>query len=66
MLVRVQERLAEMWSEEKDAAGEGSGVVWRWWEWIGSGDFLDDLKLLQDGTLRSVTSLRTVSGDHRN
>jgi E3 ubiquitin-protein ligase RNF14 len=41
-----------MWEEEKELAGEGSGVIWKWWEWIGNGEFLSDLSLIQDGQLR--------------
>jgi len=48
-------RLETMWSEDKELAGEGSGVIWRWWEWIGSGECLLDLGLLKDDVLRYVT-----------
>jgi len=52
--IQIEQRIVEMWSEDREAAGEGSGVIWRWWEWIGSGEFLSDLGLLQDDTLRYV------------
>jgi E3 ubiquitin-protein ligase RNF14 len=53
--VEIEHRLETMWSEDKELAGEGSGVIWRWWEWIGSGECLSDLGLLKDDALRYVT-----------
>jgi E3 ubiquitin-protein ligase RNF14 len=52
--VEIEHRLENMWSEDKELAGEGSGVIWRWWEWIGSGECLLDLGLLKDDVLRYV------------
>lgn len=42
----IQNKLGEMWEEEREMTGEGVGVVWRWWEWIAAGDFLGDLKMM--------------------
>jgi E3 ubiquitin-protein ligase RNF14 len=53
--VEIEHRLETMWSEDKELAGEGSGVIWRWWEWIGSGECLSDLGLLKNDVLRYVT-----------
>ena len=50
--MEIEHRLETMWTEDKAAAGEGSGVIWRWWEWIGSGECLYDLGLLKDDVLR--------------
>ena len=44
-----------MWQEEADSSGEGSGVLWRYWEWVGSGEFLTDLDLLQIDHLKYVS-----------
>jgi E3 ubiquitin-protein ligase RNF14 len=52
MLTTVQERLHTFWDEEKEF---GAGVLWRWWEWIGGGVFLEDLGLLQHGQLTLPT-----------
>jgi E3 ubiquitin-protein ligase RNF14 len=52
--MEIDQRITAMWSEDREAAGEGSGVIWRWWEWIGSGECLSDLGLLQGETLRYV------------
>lgn len=51
-LVEIEHRLETMWTEDKETAGEGSGVIWRWWEWIGSGECLSDLGLLKGDVLR--------------
>lgn len=53
--MEIEHRLETMWSEDKELAGEGSGVIWRWWEWIGSGECLTDLGLLKDDVLRYAT-----------
>lgn len=50
VLANVQERLAVLWADEA-AGGQGVGVLWSWWEWVGSGQFLEDLGLLVDHTL---------------
>jgi E3 ubiquitin-protein ligase RNF14 len=52
--LEIERRLGMMWGEDKEIAGEGSGVIWRWWEWIGSGECLTDLGLLKEDTLRYV------------
>jgi E3 ubiquitin-protein ligase RNF14 len=52
VLAHVGDRLRTMWQEDQEVMGEGSGVVWRWWEWVGSGDFLSDFGLAQDASLR--------------
>ena len=41
-----------MWTEDKEMTGEGSAVVWKWWEWIGSGEILDDLRMMENGVLK--------------
>lgn len=43
-----------MWDEERDLLGEGAGVLWKWWEWVGSGEFMVDLGLIKDGQLEYV------------
>jgi E3 ubiquitin-protein ligase RNF14 len=58
-LTELEGRILTMWAEDKEMTGEGSGVIWRWWEWIGSGEFLSDLGLLQGDTLRYVTTIGT-------
>lgn len=50
ILAHVQERLAVLWKDEA-IGGEGIGVLWSWWEWIGSGSFLEDLGLIVDHVL---------------
>lgn len=52
----IQERLASYWREERELSGEGSGVIWKWWEWIGTGEFLSDLGLLHGDQLHLSTS----------
>ncbi|KAI0995022.1 hypothetical protein K3495_g13158, partial [Podosphaera aphanis] len=58
--IQIEQRIVDMWSEDREAAGEGSGVIWRWWEWIGSGEFLSDLGLLQGDTLRLQPGANTL------
>jgi E3 ubiquitin-protein ligase RNF14 len=41
----LQDRLASLWKEDVEVSGEGTGVLWRWWEWIANGDFLYDLTM---------------------
>jgi E3 ubiquitin-protein ligase RNF14 len=53
-LARLEDRVREFWEEEKAVVGEGAGVIWRWWEWIGAGEFLTDLGYIADGQLRYV------------
>lgn len=48
----ISDKLGKMWEEDKESIGEGSGVIWKWWEWVGNGDFLIDLNLIQDAQLR--------------
>jgi E3 ubiquitin-protein ligase RNF14 len=50
VLLLAQERLGELWADEA-AGGEGVGVLWSWWEWLGSGEFLTAVGLLVDDTL---------------
>jgi E3 ubiquitin-protein ligase RNF14 len=45
-------KLKGLWEEEKEIAGEGQGVLWRWWEWVGTGEFLTELGFIKDGQLR--------------
>lgn len=52
MLSKVQERLAAMWASEREVAGEGLGVLWTWFDWITSSEFLTDLGLLNNGVLQ--------------
>lgn len=51
-LQAVQDKLRAMWAEEKESMGEGAGVLWRWWEWVGTGEFLVDLGLMDGSDLR--------------
>jgi len=51
-LTRIQEKLFHLWEEDKAVAGEGSGVLWKWWEWVGSGEFLNDLDYMKGGELQ--------------
>lgn len=52
--VDLERRLESMWAEDKKLAGEGTGVIWRWWEWLGSGECFTDLGLLRNDVLRYV------------
>ncbi len=52
MLKQVQDKLRDMWDEEKANAGEGIGVLWKWWDWVGGGEFLPDLGLVEGGELQ--------------
>ncbi|KAI9635251.1 uncharacterized protein MKK02DRAFT_27103 [Dioszegia hungarica] len=45
-LQAVQNKLGVMWTEEKEAMSEGSGVLWKWWDWIGTGEFLAELGMM--------------------
>jgi E3 ubiquitin-protein ligase RNF14 len=45
-LQAVQNKLGVMWAEEKEAMGEGAGVLWKWWDWIGTGEFLTELGMM--------------------
>lgn len=51
-LVKVENRIKDLWEEEHAIAGEGAGVIWRWWEWIGLGEFLTDLGYIDGGHMR--------------
>jgi E3 ubiquitin-protein ligase RNF14 len=51
-LTKLSTKLGEMWIEEKEMSGEGQGVLWKFWDWVGSGDFLYEVGLLSDGVLR--------------
>lgn len=54
----LETRLSSMWEEEREAlGGEGAGVVWRWWEWVGTGEFLSELGMMHDGRLRWIPCL---------
>ncbi len=48
---QVQDRLVQMWEDEKAMMGEGTWVVWKWWDWVESGEFLSDLGLLRGDEL---------------
>ncbi|WVR05929.1 hypothetical protein IAU60_002955 [Kwoniella sp. DSM 27419] len=48
----VQDKLTEYYEEEREMMGEGTGVLWRWWEWVSLGIFTDDLGMIQGGTLK--------------
>ena len=52
VLYKIGSKIEELWLEDRDVTGEGNGIIWAWWEWIGSGQFLEDLDLLQNGQLR--------------
>ncbi|CAD6568962.1 MAG: translation termination inhibitor protein itt1 [Tremellales sp. Tagirdzhanova-0007] len=41
-LKQLQDILVEMWQEEKALIGEGTGILWRWCDWVGNGIFLSD------------------------
>ena len=51
-LSSVQRRIAQMWAEDKAGSDEGAGVIWKWWDWIGTGEFLADLKYSQGDSIR--------------
>lgn len=51
-LAQVQDKISQMWTDDKEMTGEGSAVVWKWWEWIGSGEFLVDLGMMKNGVLQ--------------
>jgi E3 ubiquitin-protein ligase RNF14 len=55
VLAKVGARLQEHWEEENELGGEGTGVIWRWWDWVSSATFLDELGILSDGTLTLST-----------
>ena len=50
-LRKLQGRLGALWEEEKQAIGQGTGVIWRWWEWISSGEAFTDIGISHDNTL---------------
>ncbi|WVQ97419.1 hypothetical protein IAU59_004532 [Kwoniella sp. CBS 9459] len=65
ILKSVTNKLSQFWEEEKEACGEGMGVIWKWWEWVGTGEFMSELGLIQDGTLHlSVPPMITPSTFH--
>jgi E3 ubiquitin-protein ligase RNF14 len=47
-----------MWAEERDISGEGAGILWKWWDWVANGDFLEDLGLMKNGELGYVFAMR--------
>ncbi|WVQ70866.1 hypothetical protein IAR50_000391 [Cryptococcus sp. DSM 104548] len=53
--------LGPMWREEKEAMGEGQGVLWKWMEWIVSGDCLVDSGKIVDGVLNLSVPPTTTS-----
>ncbi|WVQ82772.1 hypothetical protein IAT38_004904 [Cryptococcus sp. DSM 104549] len=55
LLRRIEAKLGEMWVEEKEVMGEGTGVLWKWWEWVVNGDFLTDVNMMKAGTLELPT-----------
>ncbi|WVW82357.1 hypothetical protein I302_104364 [Kwoniella bestiolae CBS 10118] len=64
-LRQVQDKLQEMWEEEKKGFGEGVGVIWKWWEWVGNGDFLTDLGMFNGPALElSIPPMLTPSTFH--
>ncbi|GMK54875.1 hypothetical protein CspeluHIS016_0114610 [Cutaneotrichosporon spelunceum] len=54
VLTLAQERLRQLWEEEA-SSGDGVGVLWSWWDWLGNGHFLEDAGLLVDHTLTLST-----------
>ncbi|WVQ62143.1 uncharacterized protein L199_000281 [Kwoniella botswanensis] len=64
----IQDKLSEMWEEEGEiygGEGQGVGVIWKWWEWIGNGDFLTDLGMFNGPILElSVPPMLTPSTFH--
>ncbi|KAK8865969.1 hypothetical protein IAR55_001118 [Kwoniella newhampshirensis] len=65
VLKEVQDKLVDLWTEEKDSCGEGMGVLWKWWDWVGNGDFLSDMGMLKGYTLEfSVPPMLTTSAFH--
>lgn len=61
VLAHVADRMRTMWQEEIDASGESSGVVWKWWEWVGTGDFLSEVGVASGPILR-WDQLATLEG----
>ena len=51
-LGKLSDRIQELWEEEQAIAGEGAGVIWRWWDWIGLGEFLTELEYIENNHLR--------------
>ncbi|OCF41788.1 hypothetical protein I317_04394 [Kwoniella heveanensis CBS 569] len=51
VLRAITDKLGQYWAEEKEACGEGVGVIWKWWEWVGTGEFLSELVMIKDNTL---------------
>ncbi|WWD17839.1 hypothetical protein CI109_102283 [Kwoniella shandongensis] len=65
VLKDVQDKLNELWTEETEIGGEGMGVLWKWWEWVGNGEFLSDLGMIKGDTVElSVPSMLTPSAFH--
>ncbi|CAK9785861.1 hypothetical protein CC85DRAFT_206438 [Cutaneotrichosporon oleaginosum] len=50
VLTCAQERLGKFWADEA-VGGECVGVLWSWWEWLASGEFLIEVGLLADQAL---------------
>ncbi|WWC66318.1 uncharacterized protein I206_100219 [Kwoniella pini CBS 10737] len=64
-LRQIQNKLVEMWDEEKQLNDEGMGIIWRWWEWVGTGDFLTDLEMYNGSSLElSISPLLSPSTFH--
>ena len=51
-LKQLQDILVEMWQEEKALIGEGTGILWRWCDWVGNGIFLSDRGAMKGGELQ--------------
>ena len=51
-LGKLSDRIQELWEGEQAIAGEGAGVIWRWWDWIGLGEFLTELEYIENNQLR--------------
>ncbi|WVF70501.1 hypothetical protein IAT40_005291 [Kwoniella sp. CBS 6097] len=65
VLKSVTDKLSQFWDEEKEACGEGMGVIWKWWEWVGTGEFLLELDLIKGDTLElTVPPIITPSTFH--
>ncbi|EIW72764.1 hypothetical protein TREMEDRAFT_24487 [Tremella mesenterica DSM 1558] len=61
---QIAGKMATMWREEV-SDGEGMEVIFRWWDWVANGDFLEEFGLLVDGRLKlSVPPMIPVSTFH--
>lgn len=50
-LKKMEDRLRDMWDDDKEAADQGQGVLWTWWDWVVNGDFLRETQRYTDNVL---------------